>query len=343
MKKLLLPMFVLSALTLTACNQDGKPSKYKEDLTTAISALSEPTLSPIQIENIEKLVNANNHKLLAIYDIGITGFKLILGQDNDSELISKTLISDDAKYTTQDFFVFSDQSFILDKIYNIKFDEEIKLRHAKADQYKNGFPTDKSFTITRWNGERKLVVFTDPDCPFCKRLEHTLKDIDNIEITYILTPIESLHPDAKEKSNLIWKAGDDKARYDALITYQQTSKLPALSSLDKSIGDYDFDYGLEVVQNLQSPLITPLMLNRNTMEVVAGALPEPQLIQFLDADQETADKIITKHEYKRLYQAPDISKLLESNNSSKNEAVTAISDEISKDKNEITEEKKSKL
>lgn len=74
--------------------------------------------------------------------------------------------------------------------------------------------------ITREKGERQhtLYVFTDPRCPFCKKLEETLSGLNNIRIHTFLTPLTGLHPDAKELSARIWCAKDKvKAFEDVMI------------------------------------------------------------------------------------------------------------------------------
>lgn len=69
-------------------------------------------------------------------------------------------------------------------------------------------PLDKAIVTSKGNGSRKLVVFSDPDCPFCKQLEKTLEGINNITIYTFLYPLASLHPDATRKAEIIWCAPD---------------------------------------------------------------------------------------------------------------------------------------
>lgn len=49
------------------------------------------------------------------------------------------------------------------------------------------------------SGKYGFVVFTDPDCPFCQQLENFILKQD-VEVYYILMPIDALHPQAREKS-----------------------------------------------------------------------------------------------------------------------------------------------
>jgi thiol:disulfide interchange protein DsbC len=67
-------------------------------------------------------------------------------------------------------------------------------------------PIKDAFTIVRGNGARKLAVFEDPNCGYCKRFERDLQTVDNVTIYMFLYPI--LGPDSTEKSKSIWCAKD---------------------------------------------------------------------------------------------------------------------------------------
>ena len=70
--------------------------------------------------------------------------------------------------------------------------------------------------ITRVNGQgrRTIYVFSDPDCPYCRRLEGELDKLDDVTIHIFLYPIASLHSDAARKAQTIWCQGDAKKRLD---------------------------------------------------------------------------------------------------------------------------------
>jgi thiol:disulfide interchange protein DsbC len=67
-------------------------------------------------------------------------------------------------------------------------------------------PFKDSFTIVRGDGKRKLAVFEDPNCGYCKRFEQDLQKINNVTIQLFLYPI--LSADSGEKSKNIWCAKD---------------------------------------------------------------------------------------------------------------------------------------
>ena len=56
----------------------------------------------------------------------------------------------------------------------------------------------------RGNGKLKVAVFSDPDCPYCKRLEHEFEKMTDITIYNFMMPIPSLHPDAARKAEILW-------------------------------------------------------------------------------------------------------------------------------------------
>jgi thiol:disulfide interchange protein DsbC len=73
-----------------------------------------------------------------------------------------------------------------------------------------------AFTIVRGNGKRKLVVFEDPNCGYCKRFEKDLQKIDNITVHLFLIPI--LGEDSTVKSRQIWCSDDQgKAWLDWMV------------------------------------------------------------------------------------------------------------------------------
>lgn len=70
----------------------------------------------------------------------------------------------------------------------------------------DSLPFKDAFTIVRGNGSRKLAIFEDPNCGYCKRFERELQKVNNITIHLFLYPI--LGPDSTEKSKTIWCAKD---------------------------------------------------------------------------------------------------------------------------------------
>jgi thiol:disulfide interchange protein DsbC len=70
----------------------------------------------------------------------------------------------------------------------------------------DSIPLKLAFTQVKGNGKRKLVVFADPNCGYCKRFEKDLQKIDNVTIYHMLYPV--LGEDSKTKSRNIACAKD---------------------------------------------------------------------------------------------------------------------------------------
>ena len=82
-------------------------------------------------------------------------------------------------------------------------------------------PLKDAFTIVRGNGARKMAVFEDPNCGYCKRFERDLQKVDNVTIHLFLYPI--LSPDSAEKSRNIWCAKDKvQAWHDLMLRDKAT-------------------------------------------------------------------------------------------------------------------------
>ncbi len=69
-------------------------------------------------------------------------------------------------------------------------------------------PVELAIKEVKGTGKRKLVVFSDADCPFCKRLEKSLQEVSDVTIYTFLYPIDRLHPQANERSRRVWCSGD---------------------------------------------------------------------------------------------------------------------------------------
>jgi hypothetical protein len=81
----------------------------------------------------------------------------------------------------------------------------------------DSLPLELAMKKVKGNGQRRLAIFSDADCPFCARLETELKNIDNVTIYTFLYPIDQLHPDAARKSKMIWCAPDKVKAWDAFF------------------------------------------------------------------------------------------------------------------------------
>lgn len=78
------------------------------------------------------------------------------------------------------------------------------------DAYK-AIPMEGTIQYSYGNGQREVVIFSDPDCPFCQALEHMIeanKENLNARIAIVPYPIDSLHPNADKRSRYILCTAD---------------------------------------------------------------------------------------------------------------------------------------
>ena len=73
----------------------------------------------------------------------------------------------------------------------------------------NALPLKDAITLVNGNGKRKLAVFEDPNCGYCKRFERDLAKVDNVTVYMFLLPV--LGPNSVEKSRNVWCAKDPAA------------------------------------------------------------------------------------------------------------------------------------
>ena len=120
----------------------------------------------------------------------------------------------------------SGRYMIFGHLYDMK--EQKDLTAQRLDEINkidvSALPLSDAIKTVKGDGSRKLYVFSDPDCPFCQRLEReTMPKLDNVTIYTFLYPLEELHPDAKRKAEAIWCAKDRAKAWD---DFMKSGKLP---------------------------------------------------------------------------------------------------------------------
>ena len=102
----------------------------------------------------------------------------------------------------------------------------------------DALPLKDAFTIVRGNGKRKLAVFEDPNCSYCKKFERDLQKVNNVTVYMFLYPI--LSADSNEKSKNIWCTKDKaKAWQDWMVRDKPT----VVASCDTEAIDRNVELG----------------------------------------------------------------------------------------------------
>ena len=138
-------------------------------------------------------------------------------------------------------------------------------------------PMDKAIVSGDPHG-MEVAVFTDPDCPFCRKLEAELQHIRGIKVYTFLFPLTSLHPKALIHAEAIWCAGD---RHKELLDIMLHNANPPAGRCDTR--------ALDAIQALGDKLSihgTPTMIARDG-RMLDGYMPVDQLQAWL-AKSETA-------------------------------------------------------
>lgn len=99
-------------------------------------------------------------------------------------------------------------------------------------------PLADAFKVVHGDGSRKLAVFEDPNCGYCKRFERDLQNVENVTIYTFLYPI--LSPDSAEKSRNIWCAKDQVSAWQ---DYMLRDKAPAAASCDTAALQRNLAFG----------------------------------------------------------------------------------------------------
>lgn len=80
-------------------------------------------------------------------------------------------------------------------------------------------PLNLAMKKVKGTGKRQLVVFSDPDCPYCRKLERELTGITDVTIYTFLFPIGNLHANAPERARWIWCSADRQKAWDDYLLH----------------------------------------------------------------------------------------------------------------------------
>jgi thiol:disulfide interchange protein DsbC len=145
---------------------------------------------------------------------------------------------------------------------------EKRMRELSAIKWEN-LPLETAVKTVRGNGKRTLAVFSDPNCPYCKRFEKDLAKVDDITIYTFLYPI--LSQDSIDKAKAVWCSADKSKAWSELLL---NGTAPAAARCDTPI-DKTLQLGRKYHVNG-----TPTLVFANG-ERVPGAIPSDRLEKLL--------------------------------------------------------------
>ena len=109
---------------------------------------------------------------------------------------------DQLVYTDENMtYLFSGNIIDMHTLKNLTEAREKQLYAIEFDT----LPFDLSIKNVKGNGKRKLAVFSDPNCQYCKKLEKEMVNLTNATVYIFMFPIL---PGSEEKAKAIWCSPD---------------------------------------------------------------------------------------------------------------------------------------
>jgi thiol:disulfide interchange protein DsbC len=150
---------------------------------------------------------------------------------------------------------------------NLTEERERKLNAVKWES----LPLQWAITSVRGTGRRKIAVLSDPNCPYCKRLEEDLAKLD--DITVHILPYAILGPTSVRQARAVWCSRDRAKAWNDLMFRRIEPQ--ARTDCDNPI-DEIIAYGRSLGANS-----TPTWFLENG-ERYSGAVPLEELRALLD-------------------------------------------------------------
>src|SRR5262245_52650576 len=143
----------------------------------------------------------------------------------------------------------SGQFFLFGHLYDMKSQRDLTAERqdliTRVDF--GSLPLGDALKEVRGTGARTFAIFSDPDCPYCQRLEGEMKGLTNVTIYTFLMPIASLHPEARAKAIAVWCAPN---RIEAWHTLMWGEKAPSSPSRSTSACEHPVDRNVSLGERL---------------------------------------------------------------------------------------------
>ncbi len=204
-----------------------------------------------RLPNLPKIDEVSKAPMPGLYEVRINHSDIFYTDEKGDFLIQGSLIDTKAKVDL------TEQR--MDKLTAVAFKD---------------LPLKDSFTIVRGNGKRKMAVFEDPNCGYCKKFERDLTKVDNVTIHIFLYPI--LSADSGEKSRNIWCARD---KGKAFLDWMVRDVTPPDAQCDTTAINRNLEFGKRV-----RITGTPAMIFADGTRV-PGAIGADRVEKFLTAAQ----------------------------------------------------------
>lgn len=91
---------------------------------------------------------------------------------------------------------------------------EERLRKLSAIDWKQ-LPFQWAVTIRRGDGRRQIAIFSDPNCPFCRKFEKDLATVDDITIHIFLYPV--IKQESVRQTKSVWCSKDRAKAWNDLM------------------------------------------------------------------------------------------------------------------------------
>jgi thiol:disulfide interchange protein DsbC len=157
---------------------------------------------------------------------------------------------------------------------------EERLQKLTAIEF-GALPLDLAVKVQRGSGKRQVAMFSDPYCPYCRRLEQMLLQIDDITVYVFMFPV--IRPDNADHSRAVWCA-PDRAKAWLELAASDSPRVPAGGANCPNPVDKVLELGRSLRVNG-----TPTLFFPNGERASAAWTPE-QLRAKLDATARVAVK-----------------------------------------------------
>jgi thiol:disulfide interchange protein DsbC len=224
---MLVPLVVF---TLQACAQEGA----EEPAGQAVNDVDVPAAVDAPSANIPE---EYAHLANALPGIEITSIT-----ESPIDGLLEVSVGTDVYYITPDGKYFL-QAEVMDMVTQENITETAR-SSARAEIIKN-FPEDNAVTFKAENEQYRVLVFTDIDCPYCRKLHREIAEYNaqGITVEYLFFPRSGPGTDSWAKADAVWCS---ESRQDAMTAAKNGVVLEVAEACEATPTEEHYQLGREL-------------------------------------------------------------------------------------------------
>jgi len=249
-----------------ACDSCGIPSANAGEVSQSTAVSKADIVRDVLVERLHKMGFSADYEVSKLPEF--KGMYQIEGSDG-----AVFITDENARY----FIV----GWVYDPIKRVNITQN-RLAAKKVKSLRKAAKDGKLFYSGKADAKYEVAVFTDPDCPYCAKMESIFNSEPDIKVYHVLTPLTQLHPQARDHATLALCSKDPNKALSQIMEMHSRNIAVPMDKLDNACRERSKDVWKvhDALRNEYHVNGTPLMVRLSDGQGMQMALPRDLFVRW---------------------------------------------------------------